>query len=174
MAYPGKVQVLITDPSADTTPSCRYIRIRGFGWDGADVTYIANGITSGTAQVGELNYHTTTKSFSQITEVRVAECTGVDADDVLMVRQTPHIALSRKISLGDGAYDDVISVCVHAPTGAAAIRCVDPALLAFDGAANTVNILDADFRDSTSLATCPPDNSTFTIKYRPSKSLATY
>ena len=168
MAYSGKVQVGISDVSGDTTPSCRYVELCGDLWNGSQDCEYHNGIASGTAQVGETNFMVSTYSWQRLTRVRVAECTSVDADDVLFVRQTGHIALPRRIS-SVPATQDVLSVCAstYAGSSAAAIRCVAPSLLSFDTSlkANSVFVVDADFRAGSSLAGCPPENSTIQVRY---------
>lgn len=168
MFYSGKVQVGISDAGGGSAPTCRYVELCGDLWNGSYYCEIHNGINSGTAQVGEANFMTSDSSFSRLTRVRVAECTSVDSNDVVFVRQTGHIALPRRISSSPST-QDVLSVCFSTYSGSSAsgARCVDPSLLSFDTTfrANSVNIVDADFRAGSSLAGCPPENSTFQIRY---------
>ena len=177
MEYFGKVQVLIADVSGDTTPACRYAEICGDLWNGSSKCEYHNGINTGTTQVGETTWLTSDYGWSRLTRVRVAECTSTDADDVLLVRQTPNISLPRRLSQTPGT-TDVLSVCASNFVGSAAgsIRCVSPSLLSFDTdlEANSVNILDADFRMGAGLTSCPPENSPIQVNYRASPVARTY
>lgn len=178
MAYAGKVQVHISDTAGDTAPLCQYVQLCGELWNGSVDCEEYNGTASSATQVGETVTLLSAGSYSRITRLRLASCSGVDADDTLFVKQTPHIALKYRIS--NTPTRDVLSVCAyqHMPTTTAnaAMRCVPASQLSFDTSliANSVNILDADFRVGASLNQCPPENSTIQVWYRASPNVTTY
>lgn len=178
MAYAGKVQVHISDTAGDTTPACQYVQICGDLWNGSPKCDTFDGTSVSGTQVGETVTLLSSSSFSRITRLRLSSCSGVDADDTLFVKQTPHIALKYRIS--STPTTDVLSVCGYqqmpTTTANAAMRCVPASQLSFDTslAANSVNILDADFRVGASLNQCLPENSTIQVWYRASPNATTY
>lgn len=178
MSYAGKVQVHISDTSGDTAPLCQYLQICGDLWNGSPYCETADGTSASTTIVGETVARITAASFSRITRVRLASCSGVDADDTLFVKQSNHVALKYRISATPT--NDIVSVCAyqHMPTTTAnaAMRCVPASQLSIDSSliGNSVNILDADFRVGASLNQCPPENSTIAVWFRASPNATTY
>lgn len=178
MSYAGKVQIHLADLGAGSTPACQYVQLCGELWNGSPKCETYDGTGSSATQVGETVTLLSAGSYSRITRLRLASCSSVDASDTIYVKQTPHIALKYRIS-GTPA-NDVLSVCAyqHMPTTTAnaAMRCVPASQLSFDTslAANSVNILDADFRVGASLNQCPPENSMIKVWFRASPNATTY
>jgi hypothetical protein len=177
MAYAGKVQVGIYDASADTTPTCSGVELYGQTWDGRIVRETS--AAAGIAEATNTRY-LSTKSYRRLLRVTLSGCAGVDADDQLLVRQTPHIALSRKVqnSAASGGIPekrDVDSICYIPSSGTAnlAIHCMHPLDVSFDGSsdANTFNIFDTDVAIGAAFNSCPGENGTWVVKYNANKQL---
>lgn len=172
MAYAGKVQIGIMDQSSDTTPICSGYRICGDLWNGQPK---CEEVVAGPSTVlSESTRVISTYAYSRITSARVSSCSGWDADDALIVRSTPHLAMNYRIG-GSASTVDMLSVCVtHLLAGTGVLHCATPSQLSVDTAANTVNVLDDAFSMGSDGTSCPQDRSSFTIKYRASPNATTY
>jgi hypothetical protein len=176
MMYASKVQIAISDVSGDTVPVCRGYEIRGDGWNGQSQVEIVPFST--TTVLSETVWPISSKSWSRITYFRLTGCDSMDADDLVMVRQTAQVALNWRVGPTPGTYD-VLSVCLTSiGAGATAVnsRCALPSAFSYDTDidANTINLLDLDFRLGAAGQTCPTDGSSFLIKYRANPGVRTY